>query len=336
MNIIDAYRQFKIYHLKKLCKIIYNQDNDMIDKELDRFIENYFNAKYYHLFETLDDNSVYTDKVLKEEYTGLEYELIDDYGNNDEVKVLSKIAYFVCLLDTSYENREELDRILREKIEENDFIKEIIENRIEPFIKYFIKMYEKEIKFYSNETDNYFELTYKVHDNLKITELGERLTNLDNIYKRYLINQAYNDEKIYLKKVQDTLNKISFNLLKDKYLDQNQDIKYLLLLNDEVVKDGDFIPEIKDLMNNDFFASKVTIGLTDDVLATKQRIFKNKVKLACYRDLSYINDIDKKMSIILPLPIEYFVIMNYKVKDKETITSYIETDKRIIFYEEEE
>ena len=312
MNIIDAYRQFKIYHLKKLCKIIYNQDNDMIDKELDRFIENYFNAKYYHLFETLDDNSVYTDKVLKEEYTGLEYELIDDYGNNDEVKVLSKIAYFVCLLDTSYENREELDRILREK------------------------MYEKEIKFYSNETENYFELTYKVHDNLKITELGERLTNLDNIYKRYLINQAYNDEKIYLKKVQDTLNKISFNLLKDKYLDQNNDIKYLLLLDDEVVKDGDFIPEIKDLMNNDFFASKVTIGLTDDVLATKQRIFKNKVKLACYRDLSYINDIDKKMSIILPLPIEYFVIMNYKVKDKETITSYIETDKRIIFYEEEE
>ena len=68
----------------------------------------------------------------------------------------------------------------------------------------------------------------------------------------------------------------------------------------------------------------------------KEKIFKNEIKISGYRDMRYVNDVPKKLSAVLDLPIEYFIITNYKAKQEANITDYSDLDYRVVIYEEED
>lgn len=335
-NIVNSYKKFKIYYLEKLGKILYNSKYPEALEILDRYITNYFNAKFYNIYETVEDGTPFSFEVLNEEYNGLEVELLETYGELiKQVKEIKKVAYFICNLDGIYQSEEEIEKLIDEEVSKDKYIQTILGNKKENFIKEFINMSRKENKILESNLNEFFELTSHQQDNLAIIDMNYSIKLLSS-YRKTLVNQVYKDQKLYLKKAINILEKIAFKILKDKCLGLDDKLRYIVLLDNPAIVDGDFAKEIKEIVNDGLIAKKLGIALSDDVLLSRDKVFKNTVKLSCYRDMTYVNDIEKKFSTVLALPIEYFIITSYKTKREADIISYADTDNRIIIYEEDE
>ena len=302
-NIVDSYKKFKTYYLKKLGKILYSSKQPESVDILDRYINNYFNAKFYNIYETVEDGTPFSFEVLSEEYDGLEVELLEENsGLIKQIKELKKVAYFICNLDGIYQTEEEIEKLIEEEVVKDRYIQIILGNK---------------------------------KDNLVIIDMNYSIKLL-NSYRKTLVNQVYKDQKLYLKKSINILNKIAFKILKDKCLELDDKMRYIVLLDNPAIVDGDFAKEIKNIVNDKLIARKLGIALSDEVLTSREKVFKNEVRLSCFRDMTYVNDIEKKFSTILALPIEYFIVTNYKTKREADIISYADTDDRIIILEEDE
>ena len=335
-NIVDSYKKFKTYYLAKLGKILYNSRQPESEQILERYINNYFNAKFYNIYETVEDGTPFSFEVLSEEYNGLEIELLEENGELiKQIKELKKVAYFICNLDGIYQTEEEIEKLIEEELVKDKYIQIILGNKKEEFIREFITMSRKENKILESNINEFFELTSHQQDNLVIIDMNYSIKLL-NSYRRTLVNQVYKDQKLYLKKAINILNKIAFKILKDKCLGLDDKMRYIVLLDNPAIVDGDFAKEIKDIVNDDLIIQKLGVALTDDVLNTREKVFNNKVRLSCFRDMTYVNDIEKKFQTMLALPIEYFIVTNYKTKRETDIISYADTDNRIIIYEEDE
>ena len=270
-NIVDSYKKFKTYYLKKLGKILYNSKQPESVEILDRYINNYFNAKFYNIYETVEDGVPFSFEVLEEEYNGLEVELLELYPNLvKQVKELKKVAYFICNLDGIYEKEEELEALIEEEVVKDKYIQIILGHKKDSFIKEFIAMSQKENK-----------------------------------------------------------------ILREKCLGLEDNRRYIVLLESPAIVDGDFAKEIKDIINDKLINKKLGIALSDEVLFTREKIFKNDVRISCFRDMTYVNDIDKKFASVLVLPIEFFIVTSYKTKRETDIINYANTDDRIIIVEED-
>ena len=335
-NIVDSYKKFKTYYLKKLGKILYSSKQPESVDILDRYINNYFNAKFYNIYETVEDGTPFSFEVLSEEYDGLEVELLEENsGLIKQIKELKKVAYFICNIDGIYKTEEEIEKLIEEEVVKDRYIQIILGNKKDNFIKEFINMSRKENKILESNINEFFELTSRQQDNLVIIDMNYSIKLL-NSYRKTLVNQVYKDQKLYLKKSINILNKIAFKILKDKCLELDDKMRYIVLLDNPAIVDGDFAKEIKNIVNDKLIARKLGIALSDEVLTSREKVFKNEVRLSCFRDMTYVNDIEKKFSTILALPIEYFIVTNYKTKREADIISYADTDDRIIILEEDE
>ena len=335
-NIVDSYKKFKTYYLKKLGKILYSSKQPESVDILYRYINNYFNAKFYNIYETVEDGTPFSFEVLSEEYDGLEVELLEENsGLIKQIKELKKVAYFICNLDGIYQTEEEIEKLIEEEVVKDRYIQIILGNKKDNFIKEFINMSRKENKILESNINEFFELTSRQQDNLVIIDMNYSIKLL-NSYRKTLVNQVYKDQKLYLKKSINILNKIAFKILKDKCLELDDKMRYIVLLDNPAIVDGDFAKEIKNIVNDKLIARKLGIALSDEVLTSREKVFKNEVRLSCFRDMTYVNDIEKKFSTILALPIEYFIVTNYKTKREADIISYADTDDRIIILEEDE
>ena len=335
-SIISSYKQFKINSLNKLCMFIKECKDETSKIILNRYIENYFNAKFYNLYETVEDNSRKFDLLLlKEEYDGLELELEDTYSNYpEEIRAYKKISYFVCNIDRIYEDTDELRSLLEDNISKTKYIELMLEDKKEKYIEMYIKMAEKENKIFQTKIDDSFSLTMNEHNDLKIVNLEYDIKIIQEKYRKNLINQVYKDKKLYLNKAINILEKISYIILRKKCYEIEDEEKYIIFLPNELIVDGDFHKELKETLNNRLLCKKISVALTDEVLLNKQRIYNNKVKLSCYRDMTYVTDFSKKFQSVLALPIEYFIITNYKTKRESELIGYIESDDRVIVVEE--
>lgn len=334
-NIVDSYKKFKTYYLKKLGKILYNSKQPESVEILDRYINNYFNAKFYNIYETVEDGEPFSFEVLEEEYNGLEVELLELYpGLVKQVKELKKVAYFICNLDGIYEKEEELEALIEEEVIKDKYIQIILGHKKDSFIKEFIAMSQKENKILEFELDEFFELTTRDQRNITIVDMTHSIKVLKS-YRKTLVNQVYKDKKLYLKKAINILNKIAFKILREKCLGLEDNRRYIVLLESPAIVDGDFAKEIKDIINDKLINKKLGIALSDEVLFTREKIFKNDVRISCFRDMTYVNDIDKKFASVLVLPIEFFIVTSYKTKRETDIINYANTDDRIIIVEED-
>ena len=334
-NIVDSYKKFKTYSLRKLGRILYNSKQPESVEILDRYINNYFNAKFYNIYETIEDGEPFSFEVLQEEYEGLEIELLEERsGLTKQIKELKKVAYFICNLDGIYQSEEELQKLIEEEVVKDKYIQTILGNKKDMFIKEFIAMSKKENKILESNVNEFFELTNREQNNLVIIDMTYNIKAL-NSYRRTLVNQVYKDKKLYLKKAINILNKVAFKILRDRCLGLDDKLRYVVLLESPAIVDGDFAKEIKDIVNDKLITKKLGIALSDEVLFTREKIFKNEVRLSCFRDMTYVNDIDKKFATVLALPIEFFIITSYKTKREMDIINYANTDDRIIICEED-
>ena len=336
-SIISTYKNYKIDYLTKLANFIKELKDDTTKIILNRFLENYFNAKYYNLYETEEDpNKEFTLLLLQEEYNGLELELEDTYPSyKEEIRAYKKITYFICSIDRIYEDEEELRSLLEDSIKKTKYLDLMLDTKRDRFIDLYIKMNQKEIKMFSTELDELFNLSIREQNDLKIISLDYDIKTIEEKYRRNLINQVYKDERLSLNKTLNILGKLSYIVLKNKCYEIEDNSKYVLLLPNELIVDGDFHKEIKEILNDDLFIKHISVALSDEELLSKKSIYNNKTKLSCYRDMTYVQDYGKKFQSILELPIEYFIITNYKTKRESELIGYIESDKRIIVVEEE-
>ena len=335
-NIVNSYKKFKIDYLTTLCTIIkdYKDANSRII--LNRFLINYFNDKFYNIYETVEDeNRPFDLLLLEEEFEGLKLELEDTYKDYvEEIGDYKKIAYFICSIDRIYEDQEELLNLLEESIVKETFIKDLLQDKIEKFIKKYMEMSEKENKIFDTNLDECFSLDFKEQNNLKIVNLNYDIKIIQEKYRKNLINHVYKDERLSLNKSINILEKISFIILKNKCKEIEDNEKYIILLPDNIVVEGDFHKEIKDLLDDDLLIKHMSVALSDEILLNRQRIYNNRIKLSCYRDMTYVVDYAKKFQSILSLPIEYFIITNYKTKREGELIGFIESDNRVILVEE--
>ena len=334
-NIVDSYKIFKTNSLRKLGRILYNSKLPESVEILDRYINNYFNAKVYNIYETIEDGEPFSFEVLKEEYDGLEIELLEEHNElTKQIKELKKVAYFICNLDGIYQSEEELQKLIEEEVVNDKYIQIILGNKKEMFIREFIAMSKKENRFLEANINEFFELTTRQQENLVIIDMTYNIKTL-NSYRRTLVNQVYKDKKLYLKKAINILNKIAFKILRDRCLGLDDKLRYVVLLENPAIVDGDFAKEIKDIVNDKLITKKLGIALSDEILFTRDKVFKNDIRLSCFRDMTYVNEIDKKFAAVLALPIEYFIVTSYKTKRETDIINYANTDDRIVICEED-
>ena len=271
-NIVDSYKKFKTYYLKKLGKILYSSKQPESVDILDRYINNYFNAKFYNIYETVEDGTPFSFEVLSEEYDGLEVELLEENsGLIKQIKELKKVAYFICNLDGIYQTEEEIEKLIEEEVVKDRYIQIILGNKKDNFIKEFINMSRKENKILESNINEFFELTSRQQDNLVIIDMNYSIKLL-NSYRKTLVNQVYKDQKLYLKKSINILNKIAFKILKDKCLELDDKMRYIVLLDNPAIVDGDFAKEIKNIVNDKLIARKLGIALSK--LAEEDPTFK--------------------------------------------------------------
>lgn len=334
-NIVDSYKKFKTYNLKKLGRILYNSKQPESVEILDRYINNYFNAKFYNIYETVEDGQPFSLEILQEEFDGLEIELLENHRELiKQIKELKKVAYFICNLDGIYQSEEELQKLIEEEVVKDQYIQIILGNKKDLFIKEFISMSQKENKILETEINEFFDLTTREQNNIVIIDMTHNIKLL-NSYRRTLVNQVYKDQKLYLKKAINILEKVAFKILKDKCLGLDDKLRYIVLLDNPAIVDGDFAKEIKDIVNDKLITKKLGIALSDEILFTREKVFKNDIRLSCFRDMTYVNDLDKKFAAVLALPIEYFIITSYKTKREADIISYANADDRVIICEED-
>ncbi len=335
-NIVDSYKKFKIYYLGKIGKILYSSSEPKSVDILDRYLNDYFNAKFYNVYETVEDGIPFSFEVLQEEFDGLEIELLETHKElTKQIKELKKVAYFICNLDGIYQSEEEIQKLIEEEVVKDQYIQIILGKKKDKFIQAFIEMSKKENKILESDINEFFELTSHQQDNLAIIDMAHSIKLL-NSYRKTLVNQVYKDQKLYLKKAVNILDKIAFKILKDRCLGLDDKLRYIVLLESPAIVNGDFAKEIKDIVNDRLIIQKLGVALSDDVLFTRDNIFKNNiVRLSCFRDMTYVNDLDKKFSTVLALPIEYFIITSYKTKREVDIIGHADLDDRIIIYEED-
>ena len=334
-NIISVYKKFKLDALSSLCNIIKECKDGNSKTILNRYLENYFNGKFYNIYETIEGNKEFDLLVLEEEYNGLEYELEDSYITyQEDIRDYKRISYFVVSIDRIYEDKVELENLLEEKIVTSSFVEELLGDKKQLFIKKYIEMSEKENKIFQTDTNEFFTLNIKEQNDLKIVDLAFDIRVIQQKYRKNLINHVYKDDRLNHNKSINILEKLAFIILKNKCFEIEDNEKYVVLLPDNIIEDGDFNKDIKELLDDELIAKHVSVALSDEILLNRQRVYNNKVKLSCYRDMTYVVDYAKKFQSILALPIEYFIITNYKTKREGELIGFIESDKRVVLVEE--
>lgn len=331
-NLINIYMIYLKNTLIKISLLYYKEDQEFINKILDKYISCYIDNYYYNIYHTVDKQNSYTDELFKLELNGLEIEILDDYYNlefEEENNIYNKRVNLIKQLKNFTYKLISIDQI--NKKEELDEISNNLNIDLKELTKIYNNYLNKKNKYLTNY-DNYYSLEYKnISNNYQLLSINHNIKLLDN-YKKNLVNRVYKKEEFNLMKIKNIINKFSLYILNKKLNNQPIKNRYLIKIDKSIINRANLENDIYNLLNNPLI-NKYLILLIPYDLYISYKIFNN-YKVIINLDLSHINDIGTKLDTVTSIDKE-ILISNYKDKDFEYLNKYTYNEKKLIIYKEE-
>jgi len=327
MNLVKAYMEYK---RNLILDLIYYLSPDLKDTNsiniIDKFIDTYFQAYYFHSLQTLDksEKTKYNYSTIKQELYGMKIEI--EYDKEYESNLITKIYKLILISIKIIHSMYTLDD-LKECISKNK-----IDVEAEKILKLIEDYNKKEAKFINALTIDDFKLNIILYSNKKDLYKCELVTDINQLTKHYSdisISKNFNNDLFALDKTKITLNLLSVVLIKDFSI--SKDLDYYFIEISSSLYDEKNLGEIFETIDYPYIKDNIVL-LVDlkSYLKNKRLLSKYNYKLGVIVDMSHINEVESKLQSIESLEnIDYIVLDKLKAKDYETIYKY-ESDKEII------
>jgi len=180
MNLVKAYMEYK---RNLILDLIYYLSPDLKDTNsiniIDKFIDTYFQAYYFHSLQTLDksEKTKYNYSTIKQELYGMKIEI--EYDKEYESNLITKIYKLILISIKIIHSMYTLDD-LKECISKNK-----IDVEAEKILKLIEDYNKKEAKFINALTIDDFKLNIILYSNKKDLYKCELVTDINQLTKHY-------------------------------------------------------------------------------------------------------------------------------------------------------
>ena len=348
-NLISLFMNYKIQRLVEYGIFLMDDDSPFLRKVMKEYFSIYVDNYYYNIFYTVDD-TVYSDDNLLKEFQGIMEEMLQDYRqyeleeSNEEyanhvqfIHTLKDFTLEVLKIDTlQIPSKEEINVIVEEFVNKNEFFKEKIGNRMSKFVKLVKDTFVANSKLLSHQ-DHYFEVfsrSFINHKEITYLELQHNIHILHN-YRKSMVARVYLEEGLDKKKMECMIQKVSLMILKS-VIEKKETPTFIINLSDSFIKRGKINDDIFNLIDNPLFRHYVYLGVSYNIYTSQNDAFSEDFHFACIQDFTHINDIYQKVDIINREGIfDYLIVSDCKYKDREYFLGYEGEGMKILVFEEE-
>ncbi len=347
---MDVYMSYKVSRLQKYAQTIMHSYDDFLSSCLYVYFETYINCYYYCIFDTSNVMEC-TDNVIKEELEGRRLELLADLANyelvdSNEEYALKKlfinnsinVVLFVIGIDRlRYSDRDDVTYKVNSLLEYCPSIKAALGTTVNRLISLIKETYSVTNSFFK-KVNSYYFLEYGFFKNIgnyAVVKLDYKIKNLDDNYKKSLVERVYRNDKLLKEKTELLIKHFIKQFISEKYNNKLAYDKYFIELKDELTKED--LKELLDMLNNQLLKKYIVIVITSNTYKSNQALFnKYKFSMACNQDFSHINDVkDKLGNIDMSNVYDYIIVSNYKANDYNDFMKYTKVNLTDILFNEE-
>lgn len=339
-TLFDRIVFLKKSELNELLNIITNNEKALSNEPTikEKFIDLYFDAKYYNFCGDINTEYTNKNKISKLEEVLKEYgnELISSYKGTDKKyadKVKKYIELFILVLNIEHGNDTISDLNSKKEFYRKKLIiysknKNLNAERIDHIIDGIAKtqrIYVNMINYSLKKLDtNMFELVFNkiiTKPNLMGVSLKHNIT-FSKVYSDYIIDRTYTEGIIAEDKIIILLNLLSIELVKNMF---NCDFtkKYLLYLPDTIYKKDNKLNKVETILNNEFVKNNVTILIKYSVLIKNKKVISRLKKSGLNFDIVFTNNVEIKEKDASYLYLTEKIFMDKKVIDTKTLLNSI-------------
>ncbi len=338
MDIINTYVDFKT---KSFLELIDLMTDSYIDEYfshvLNEYIDTFVQTYYFHSLQTLNDEDVkkYGISTIIKEFDGKRLEILfETVDRSRDKELIVDKAYNLVLacvrLELCEMNIEEYKEILS-GIRLNCDVEDVFE--------YLSVTKEKEARFLSELTFDYFELdyhNYRGKEDKYLVELESHIKQLEVNYSKNSIDKNFNKDDLAYEKLRTLMAMLSSDLLKKVI--NSEVIDYYFVPVSSVLLDDDRLKNIFNMMTNPYIREHIVFVINYNDYVNHKRIlnyFDVDYSLAANVDMSHINDIENKIENVENIKMfDYILLDKVKQKDYEAVLKYDTLTGKEIFMNE--
>ena len=342
-NLITVFLNYKVSRLAAYGTLIYNEDSDFINRIFKNYFQIYVDNYYYGIFHTVDDG-VYNKDNLKLEFDGIEKEMLEEYldfellvsneeytKNINDIKEIKKYALELIDIDLlEINNKDDIPKVVEEFVNKNKFIKGKIDNKLKKLTSLVRETFQTNMKM-MNYKEEYFTMDVKKffeRDDLSYYSLKQTVKLLDN-YKRGMVLNVYDDNRLDVKKSICLIQKVSLEILK-KFINHEEIKPIIIQIRDDCFGRGKLKEEVLEVLDNPLLEKYLILGVNYNTS------FDLEYSLACIQDYTHINDVYQKTETILNEgAFDYLVVSDYKYRDRDFFVKYENASLEVLLFEEE-
>lgn len=353
--IISKYFNYKKNRLITYGKIIFSlvENEKFLTDCYEKYIKNYIEVYYYHIFSTVETKtSQITKELLKEEQTGIEleqleeleaYELLDSnevYEQKRQVVSLAKnICSFLIKLDRlKLLDKDEIANKLETLKKEEEEIKDLLTAEVMLKLQQSCKETIKTEQALLEENSIFSFKETKLTESLVQVNLTYYSKKLATNYKKTLVERVYQDNIVVEKKTILLLNKLVLKLLHALIYKEPLG-HYIIEVEDSIFDNKVLVEEIFSLLNDKIVKEAITLGISYNQYCASKLITdkrKEKYSFACYQDFTYINDYNAKFANIENAQVfDYIIVTSYKDKEYEWLQKYTPVSVKEVLFSKE-
>ncbi len=349
-NLISVFMNYKIDRLTEYGVFAYQEDSEFIRYVFHQYFGVYVDNYYYNIFQTIEEETSYSDENLKLEFKGIMEEMLDDYReyelqvSNEEyshnqkvIRELNPICYALVKIDwLKFDNKDEIPAKVGDFIGQNEFLQKLVGERevqLSRLVRNTYQTYLKLLEF----TDTYYGLKKRMFEENKkdiYWELVPKIKTLGN-YRKSMVQKVYEDERLEQEKLECIIQKISLEILKSTLKEEEIPLMFIEFGGSAIAR-GKIKDEIIELIDNPLFRKYVVLAVNYSVYANQKSAFVEDYQFACIQDFTHINDIYLKVENISKEGIfHYLIVSDYRYKDRDFYTGYENDAMKILLFEEE-
>jgi len=342
-NLINVYMNYLTKSMVKIALVCF-KDEDFVRGRIERFVKTYIDNRYYNIFHTVSDNSVYNEKVLKKEFAGLLVELLEDYKDYELLEDNKKYVENLDIINKINDFAFDLVKVDDLKFDNNyHHYTGNIFSKYNVNIKYINKIMKKLVdrtnKILSFE-DRYFTMNYdKISnvDNCMMLRIDHKI-NILNDYRWVLIDRVYCDDRLNIDKLIVSLQKFSLFLLNEVLNNRVISNKYYLNLGNNFIVRKNINQTLSMILDNPLLRKYLILVIPFDVLSVNRELIDSLGYELCVNiNLEHVNDISVKLDSAVNMRCSDILVSGYKQKDYDYIKNYkTASEKSLLIYEEVE
>ena len=341
---------YKINRLIEYGLFVCKKDTPFIRQVWKGYFSTYVDNYYYGIFNTVEDEEHYSEKVLKLEFKGIMEEMLYDYRayelqvsnqeyqeNRHTIEDYSELALEIIKIDSlEFVDKDDISLKVSEFIEKHKRLRELIDGRENQFVRLVKETYQTCQKLLIYENNYYYFDSFPFHqkENVFYIKLMHNIKTLE-VYRKNMVSKIYEDEKLSLSKLECLIQKISLDILKKTI--HHEKIPFMVIdFCDDAIARGKIVNSIYDMMDNPLFRKYVVLGVNLNLYQSQKSAFSEDFQFACIQDFTHINDIYQKTDTIAKEGVfNYLFVRDCRYQDRDYFLTYEGDSIEVLMLEEE-